>query len=70
MKANFAQGAAALNAGDLDAAERIFRAIVEQDPAAHRAWLALSVVALQTGVPDLAVEHARRSCSTATTPKT
>jgi Tfp pilus assembly protein PilF len=61
VKANLAQGAAALNAGDFEAAERIFRAIVEEDPAAHRAWLALSVVARYSGAPDLAVEHARRA---------
>ena len=61
MKAIFAQGAAALAAGDYDAADRIFRTIVEQDPAAHQAWLALAVVAIRAGSPELAIEHARRA---------
>ena len=61
MKAILAQGAAALAAGDYDAADRVFRTIVEQDPAAHQAWLALAVVAIRAGSPELAIEHARRA---------
>ncbi len=61
MKAIFAQGAAALAAGDYDTADRVFRTIVEQDPAAHQAWLALAVVAVRAGSPELAIEHARRA---------
>ena len=57
----FAKGAAALNAGDYETADRIFRAIVERDPAAHQAWLALAVIAFHTGSPDLAVERAQRA---------
>ena len=57
----FAQGAAAFDAGDYDTAERIFKTIVEQNPAAHNAWLALAVIAIHAGLPDLAVERARRA---------
>jgi len=59
--ASFAAGMAALDGGDFGTAERIFQAIVEREPAAHQAWLALAVVAIQTGSPDLAVERARRA---------
>jgi len=59
--ARFSQGTAAFDAGDYGAAERIFQGIVEQDPLAHNAWLALAVVALHTAAPDLAVERARRA---------
>jgi Flp pilus assembly protein TadD len=59
--ASFAEGMAALNAGEFGTAERIFHAIVEREPAAHQAWLALAVVAIQAGSPDLAVERARRA---------
>jgi Flp pilus assembly protein TadD len=59
--ASFADGMAALNAGDFGTAERMFQAIVEREPAAHQAWLALAVVAIQAGSPDLAVERARRA---------
>jgi Flp pilus assembly protein TadD len=59
--ASFADGMAALNAGDFGTAERIFRAVVEREPAAHQAWLALAVLAIQAGTPDLAVERARRA---------
>jgi Tfp pilus assembly protein PilF len=52
---------AALDAGDFGTAERIFQAIVEHEPAAHQAWLALAVIAIQAGAPDLAVERARRA---------
>jgi tetratricopeptide (TPR) repeat protein len=57
----FAEGAAALNADDLGAAERIFQAIVRSDPGAHDAWLALALIALRSGAPDVAVERARRA---------
>jgi Tfp pilus assembly protein PilF len=59
--ASFAEGVAALEAGDLVTAERIFHIIVERNPAAHDAWNALAVVAIQAGSPDLAVERARRA---------
>jgi Tfp pilus assembly protein PilF len=57
----FAQGVAALDAGDYGAAERIFGAIVERDPTAHKAWVGLAVAAMSAGSPDLAVERARRA---------
>jgi cytochrome c-type biogenesis protein CcmH/NrfG len=50
-----------LQAGDFETAERVFRTIVEQEPAAHDAWLALALIAMHSGSPDLAVERARRA---------
>lgn len=58
---SFAQGIAALRAGDLGAAERILLAVVEQDATAHAAWHALSVVAVRAGLPDVAIERGRRA---------
>jgi Tfp pilus assembly protein PilF len=58
---SFAQGVAALDAGDYTTAERILQAIVEQNPAAHSAWLALAVVAMRAGAPDIAVARAQRA---------
>jgi Tfp pilus assembly protein PilF len=60
-EAVFAMGAAALEAEDLGAAERLFQSIVANVPDAHPAWNALSVVAVRNGLPDIAVEHARRA---------
>lgn len=57
----FSQGVAALDAGDYATAERILQVVVEQDPAAHSAWLALAVVAIRSGAPDLAVARAQRA---------
>ncbi|HEV3008826.1 MAG TPA: tetratricopeptide repeat protein [Burkholderiales bacterium] len=57
----FAQGVAALRAGDFSTAERILLTIVEQDEAAHNAWHALSVVAVRAGLPDIGIERARRA---------
>lgn len=57
----FSQGVAALDAGDYATAERILQVVVEQDPAAHCAWLALAVVAIRSGAPDLAVARAQRA---------
>jgi tetratricopeptide (TPR) repeat protein len=57
----FAQGSAALKAGDFCAAERIFGDIVQRDPRAHDAWLALAVIAMRSGMPEKAVEHAKRA---------
>jgi Tfp pilus assembly protein PilF len=57
----FAQGAAALDAGDLPGAEQIFRSIVESEPRAHPAWNALSVVAVRSGFPELALERAKHA---------
>jgi Tfp pilus assembly protein PilF len=61
LAASFAEGMAALDAGDFGTAERILQAVVARDPAAHPAWLALAVIAIQAGMPDLAVERARRA---------
>jgi tetratricopeptide (TPR) repeat protein len=58
---SFARGNAALAAGDFKAAEQIFQGVVQQDPAAHDAWLALALIALRAGAPDIAVERARRA---------
>jgi tetratricopeptide (TPR) repeat protein len=57
----FAQGVAALRAGDLDAAESLLLSVVEQDAAAHEAWQVLSVVAVRGGFADIGVERARRA---------
>jgi tetratricopeptide (TPR) repeat protein len=57
----FAQGIAALRAGDFGTAERILLTIVEQNAAAHNAWHALSVIAVRAGLPDIGVERARRA---------
>lgn len=54
-------GAQALEANDFRAAEQLFHQIVEQDPRVHPAWNALSVVAIRAGLPDIAVEHAKRA---------
>lgn len=61
LAADFSRGSAALQAGDFETAERIFRSIVEQEPDAHDAWLALAVIAMHSGSPDVAVERARRA---------
>jgi len=60
-EAIFAAGAAALDAGELAAAEQSFRRIVEAEPRAHPAWNGLAVVALRAGFPDLALEHVKRA---------
>ena len=60
-EAVFRQGAAALEASDFAAAERLFRSIVDADPRAHPAWNALSVVAVRAGLPDVAAAHAERA---------
>jgi Tfp pilus assembly protein PilF len=57
----FAQGAAALDGGDLTGAEQIFRSIVESEPRAHPAWNALSVVAVRSGFPELALQRAKHA---------
>lgn len=59
--ANFAEGVAALRAGDFGTAERILLSIVEENAAAHNAWHALSVVAVRAGLADIAIERARRA---------
>jgi Flp pilus assembly protein TadD len=59
--ARFAQGKAAADAGDLAAAERAFLSVVEEDGAAHEAWMALAVIALRRAAPQLAVERASRA---------
>jgi tetratricopeptide (TPR) repeat protein len=58
---SYAEGAAAFERADFAAAERIFHSIVERDPRAHRAWIALAAIAIQAGDPDLAIERARRA---------
>jgi Tfp pilus assembly protein PilF len=60
-EAVFAMGAEALEAEDLGAAERHFQSIVADLPDAHPAWNALALVAVRNGLPDIAVEHARRA---------
>jgi Tfp pilus assembly protein PilF len=60
-EALFARGAAALEAGDLAGADRIFRALVAAHPRLHAGWNALSVVAIRAGEPALAEAHARRA---------
>jgi Tfp pilus assembly protein PilF len=57
----FLRGAAALDANDLQGAEQIFRGIVESEPRAHPAWNALSVVAVRSGFPELALERAKHA---------
>jgi hypothetical protein len=59
--ARFAAGVAALERDDVDSAERIFRGIVADDPDAHGAWCALSVLMGKAGRNDAAVEFARRA---------
>jgi Tfp pilus assembly protein PilF len=61
LEAIFAQGAAALEANDLPGAEQLFRGIVESEPRAHPAWNALSVVAVRSGFPELALERAKHA---------
>ena len=55
-EAVFQEGAAALEAGDFAAAERLFRSIVEADPRVHPAWNALSVVAVNLRFTAFAVQ--------------
>jgi hypothetical protein len=57
----FTDGVAAMNRGDVESAERIFRGVVAEDPAAHAAWYALSVLARKADRNDTAVEFARRA---------
>ena len=52
---------AALDAGDYATAERILQDIVARNPKAHNAWLALAVVAMRSGTPDVAVARAQRA---------
>lgn len=61
LEAVFARGAAALDANDLRGAEQLFRSIVESEPRAHPAWNALSVVAVRSGFPELALERAQHA---------
>ena len=58
---SFARGVAALDAGDYAKAERILQEIVARNPKAHNAWLALAVVAMRSGTPDVAVARAQRA---------
>lgn len=60
-QALFAMGAAALERGELEAAERIFGRIVSEHPDAHPAWNALALVAVRGGHPEAAVERSRRA---------
>ena len=60
-EAVFAMGAAALEANDFRAAEQFFHQIVQANPRAHPAWNALSVVAVRSGLPEVATEHAKRA---------
>jgi tetratricopeptide repeat protein len=57
----FSAGAAAVEREDLQAAERIFRSILEEDPQAHPAWNALAIVALRSGAAGSAMEYAMRA---------
>ena len=57
----FQAGAEALAANDLTGASRSFGQIVAGNPRAHAAWNALSVIAVRSGAPDVAVEHSRRA---------
>lgn len=57
----FAMGAAAVQRRELQAAEQIFRSILQDDPSAHPAWNALAIVALQAGAAATAVEYALRA---------
>ena len=61
LEAIFTQGAAALHADDLPGAEQLFRSIIQADPRAHPAWNALSVVAARSGLPELALDCAKRA---------
>jgi len=61
MSTIFAAGVDALKAGDFSRAERLFLTIVERNGSAHQAWHALSMVAVRAGLPDIAVERARRA---------
>ena len=54
-------GAAALEAGDYQGAEALFRRIVDVEPRAHPAWNALAVIALRSGLPEIAAEHVKRA---------
>ena len=60
-EALFARGAAALDEGNLPAAEEIFRSLVAAHPGLHAAWNALSVVAVRAGMPEVAAAHARQA---------
>ena len=57
----FAMGLAAMERSELQAAEQIFRGILQEDPRAHPAWNALVIVALQGGAAQTAVEYALRA---------
>lgn len=61
MNELFAAATAAIDAGDLPAAEMLLRRIVDADPRAHPAWDALAIVALRSGVPDAALARAQRA---------
>ena len=57
----FAQGVAALRAGDIAGAERMLLAVVERDAGVHEAWHVLSMAAIRAGLPDVAVARAQRA---------
>lgn len=61
----FAAGAAALDANDLETAERYFGALLAADKRSHQAWNALSVVAVRSGNPEIAAERARQALALA-----
>jgi thioredoxin-like negative regulator of GroEL len=61
MKEIFAAASAAIDAGDLPAAEMLLRQIVETEPRAHAAWDALAIVALHAGEPEMALARAQRA---------
>lgn len=50
---------ASMAAGQVDEAEQAFGRIAAANPREHRARHALAMIALQTGRPELAIEHAR-----------
>lgn len=59
--ARFGAATASLARGDTQTAERIFRVILAEDPRAHPAWNALSIVALKSGDAGTAVQYALRA---------
>lgn len=54
-------GMAAMRAGDLLAAERLFGQMVASDARVHQAWNILAIIAVRNAMPELALERAQRA---------
>jgi Flp pilus assembly protein TadD len=61
VHAELRRGVMALEAGDLALAEHVLASLAQAHPAVHEAWNLLSVVAVRSGLPKVAVDRAKQA---------